>query len=266
MPTLELRNLSVDLIDENPDQVRKEYDMQALTELADSIAKVGLIQPVSVLITGERFKLIQGSRRLRAHKLLRRQFIQANIIQNENGEALAIMLHENLFRDDLTPLEEGQFYKRLLDIEKLTLPQLIQYTNKSESYVRARFELCLTSPDIQQAVHLRQIPVSHALELAKIDNTETRSQYLAYAISTGASLATVKYWRQGFEANKSIPPTTDTLPLKIERPLQSPAFGWYCAFCALFHEAPDMQTLHLCKPCYGAVRAEIQNPKQGPNA
>jgi len=261
MQTPEQRELSVDLIDENPDQVRTEYEPVALNELAESISKTGLIQAVTVKRTGERFMILQGSRRFRAHKLLRKTFIRCNIIDDNNGEGLAIMLHENLFRDDLTPLEEANFFHRLMSSDLLSIEQLIHYTNKPEGYVRSRLHLLETPPELQQAVHERKLPVSHALELAKIDNLETQSQYLAYAISTGASLATVKYWRQGYEANKQIPPSVDTLPLKVDRPSQIPVFGWNCPLCENFHEASTMHTLHLCKADYGAFMAEIQKGK-----
>lgn len=100
--------LSVDLIDPNPYQPRTVFPENELKELAQSIAETGLIQPITVRKDGERYQLITGERRLRAHRLLERRTIEG-IVQEATDDHLAVAaLAENMDREDLSDFEIGK--------------------------------------------------------------------------------------------------------------------------------------------------------------
>ena len=233
-----------------PNLSRLVYDEDALAELAESIEKVGLINAITVKPKNGHYELIAGSRRLQACKLLRYDLIRANVIAGDSSHALATMAHENLFRADLSPMEETIFYHRLIEEEKMTEQQLVHLTGKGENYVKARLKLFDCIPEIQAAVGDGKVPISHGLMLQTFPEGETRLQYLNYAISTGANLQTIRYWKQQLDANANIPTGSDEPPQPLAVPYQPTVFGWNCFVCDNFHEAKDMQTIHLCSPCF----------------
>jgi ParB family chromosome partitioning protein len=108
--------LPVDLIDTNPYQPRRIFPVAELEALASSISEMGLLQPVNVRKTGERYQIIAGERRLRAHKLLGRHSIEALISHAEDSDMAVQALAENIDREDLSDFEIG---KALRQVENL---------------------------------------------------------------------------------------------------------------------------------------------------
>lgn len=108
--------LAVELIDPNPYQPRRVFPTEELESLASSISEAGLLQPICVRKTGERYQLIAGERRLRAHKLLGRPSIEALVTVSEDSEMAVLALAENIDREDLSDFEIG---KALRQVENL---------------------------------------------------------------------------------------------------------------------------------------------------
>lgn len=108
--------IRVDLIDPNPYQPRKLFDEDELKQLAMSIAETGLIQPINVRQVGDRYQLIAGERRLRAHQMLAKHSIEAIVQEAGDAEMAVCALAENIDRADLSDFEIG---KALHDVEKL---------------------------------------------------------------------------------------------------------------------------------------------------
>lgn len=255
-----VQDISIALIDLDDDQSRQYYDDAQIEELADSIRSVGLINPITLRPHNDRYILVAGSCRLRAYQLLRRSFIPAVVVNADKTSALGLMAHENLYRADLTPLEEGTFLHRLKTEHHYTDEQLAKLTNKPVSYVQARLTLITLDDYIRQAVHIHQLHISHALLLAQFDNPDTRQQYTQYAISSGASLNTLRYWLQQYNANKGVPTSSDQPPARPTDQPQISTFGWYCFGCQQFHPAPDMQTIHLCNGCFLDLKLALEKP------
>lgn len=105
--------IHLEKIDPNPYQPRINFPEEELRELALSISSVGLLQPISVRAVGDRFQLIAGERRLRAHKILGRLTIEALVISVDEAESATLALAENIERQDLTDFEIGESIKRL---------------------------------------------------------------------------------------------------------------------------------------------------------
>ncbi|WP_455285791.1 ParB/RepB/Spo0J family partition protein [Cupriavidus necator] len=112
--------IRLDRIDPSPFQPRLTFSEETIRDLAESIAAIGLTQPVTVRATGDRFQLIAGERRLRAHRLLNRPTIEALVVDVDDGQSAAMALSENIDRSDLSDFEiaegmrllEARFPKR----------------------------------------------------------------------------------------------------------------------------------------------------------
>ena len=113
------RDLPIDQIDPNPHQPRSHFDPHLLTELTESIGKLGLIQAIVVRPVGDRYQIVCGERRFRACRALEMQTIRAEVRTIDEETAYHLALAENIQRDSLTPIEEAIGYRRLLD-QKMT--------------------------------------------------------------------------------------------------------------------------------------------------
>ncbi|HYI38471.1 MAG TPA: ParB/RepB/Spo0J family partition protein, partial [Thermoleophilaceae bacterium] len=127
-----MRDIPLELIAPNPAQPRREFDQEALLALSESIRSRGVLQPVVVRpLTGGRFELIAGERRLRAARLAEIETIPAVVRQTEDDERLDLALAENMARVDLSPVEEARACAMLVDDLGLTKEEVGRRVGKS---------------------------------------------------------------------------------------------------------------------------------------
>ena len=119
-----LQDLPIDAIAVNPNQPRKAFDDSSLHDLAESLRRSGVLQPVVVRRVGDRFQLIVGERRWRAAKMAGLSHVPAVVRETTDAETLELALVENLLREDLNPMEEAEAYQRLLTDFAWTQEQL----------------------------------------------------------------------------------------------------------------------------------------------
>lgn len=152
----------------NPYQPRRSFDQEALAELADSIQKSGVFQPVILRQPDPklpRYELIAGERRFRASELAHQKTIPAIIRQMNDAEMMEVAILENLQREDLTPLEEAQAYQTLIEKLNLTQAEVASRLGKSRPYI-ANYLRLLGLPDaVKELVANRQLSMGQARTL-----------------------------------------------------------------------------------------------------
>jgi ParB family chromosome partitioning protein len=175
-PTLseELLLLPLSQVVAGKSQPRKHFDNLGLQELAHSIDKQGLIQPIVVREIGaDRYEILAGERRFRACQSLGWKDIPAIVRTSTDREALALALVENLQRSDLNPLEEAEAFKRLIEECQLTHEQCAQEVGKSRASISNSLRLLDLSPFCQSCLKQGLISTGHAKVLlgqAKADS------------------------------------------------------------------------------------------------
>ncbi|MBO6524907.1 MAG: ParB/RepB/Spo0J family partition protein [Balneolaceae bacterium] len=186
-------NVPVEHIRANPHQPRKEFDEERLEELADSLKKHGLIQPITVRYIGEkRFELISGERRLRAAKLGGMDEIPAYIREADDEQSMAFALIENIQREELNPLEVAMGYKRLLEEFDYTQAEVASRVGKNRTTVTNMLRL-LNLPDfIQAALVSGKITTGHARSLITIEDQTVQQKLLNKIIKLGWSVRQVE--------------------------------------------------------------------------
>ena len=128
--------ISLDLIDPNPYQPRKSFDEEELRELAATIEKHGLIQPIAVRKVGDRYQIISGERRTRASRLANLATIKAQVYEELDDKAMSEWaLIENIQRVDLNPVEVSKSYQQLIDDHGYTHEDLAKIVGKSRSAI-----------------------------------------------------------------------------------------------------------------------------------
>lgn len=165
--------LPLENIETNPKQPRRDFDEQALQELAHSIKQHDIIQPVTVSkLHGNKYRLISGERRLRAAKIAGLKDIPAYIRQANDQELLELALLENLQREDLNAVEVALSYKRMMDELDYTQEQVAERMGKDRSTVTNYIRLLKLPPDIQVAVRNGEISMGHARALINVDKID----------------------------------------------------------------------------------------------
>ena len=160
-------------IETNPKQPRRDFDEQALQELAQSIKTHDVIQPVTVSkLHGNKYRLISGERRWRAAKMAGIKDIPAYIRQANDQELLELALLENLQREDLNAMEIALSYKRMMEELNHTQEQVAERMGKDRSTVTNYIRLLKLPPDIQVAVRNGEISMGHARALVNVDTID----------------------------------------------------------------------------------------------
>ena len=159
---LELPVIEISRIEMGTHQPRRSFDQEKIKELAESIRNIGLIQPVVVTQSGEKYRLIVGERRLRAAKIAGLKEIPAFVKDYSEDKALEIALIENIQREDLNPIEEATAYKIILDREQITQENLSERIGKSRSYIANMVRLLDLPDEVQEHVSRGTISVGQA--------------------------------------------------------------------------------------------------------
>ena len=169
----ELPRLRVDLIDPNPDQPRRVFDPERLAELASSIARSGVLQPIVVRRAGARFELIVGERRWRASRQAGLETIPAVIADVDPGDRLELAIVENVQRHDLNPIELACAYRALAE-RGATQDEIGKRVGMDRSSVANHLRLLELSVDIQEDVESGRLSMGHAKALLQVAEPERR--------------------------------------------------------------------------------------------
>ena len=157
----------------NPNQPRREFDQTALQELADSIAEIGIIQPITLRkLSDDEYQIIAGERRYRASQKAGLTTIPAYIRTADDENMMEMALIENIQREDLNPIEEAFAYKRLLEEFNLKQDEVAERVSKSRTAVTNSIRLLKLNEKVQQMVIDDMIQTGHARALLGIEDLE----------------------------------------------------------------------------------------------
>lgn len=159
-------------IEPNREQPRKNFDEDALQELADSIKQFGLLQPILVQDRKTYYEIIAGERRWRAAKLAGLKEVPVIIRDYTEQEIVEISLIENIQREDLNPIEEAQAYKRLLTEFNLKQDEVAERVSKSRTAVTNSMRLLKLCDEVQQMIIDEMLSTGHARALISIEDPE----------------------------------------------------------------------------------------------
>jgi ParB family chromosome partitioning protein len=158
--------IDIDRIRPNPYQPRKDFDEEALDELARSIAQLGIIQPITVRALGNNeFEVISGERRLRAARRAGLKRVPAYVREADTEEMLEMALVENVQREELNPIEVALGYQRLIEECGLTQEQVAEKVGKNRATVANFLRLLKLPPRIQASLRDGTITAGHARAL-----------------------------------------------------------------------------------------------------
>lgn len=167
---LGVRELPVDSIDASEYQPRLHFDPRSLQELAQSITRYGILQPVVVRPKGDRFELTAGERRLRAAKLANLTTVPALVRNFTDDQQLEIGLIENVQRADLNAIEEARGYLQLADTFNLNQQEIADRIGKSRPFIANKVRLLNLPEELQEMVAQNRLSEGHARALLAIED------------------------------------------------------------------------------------------------
>lgn len=180
--------IPVELVSPNPQQPRQVFDPDELAELADSIREIGLLQPVVVRPAGDRYELIMGERRWRAHQLAGIKTIPTIVRATDDAALLRDALLENLHRVQLNPLEEAAAYRQLLDDFACTKEELASRIKRSRPHISNTLRLLTLPAAVQRRVAAGVLSAGHARALLSLADPLAQEQLAQRVVAEGLSV------------------------------------------------------------------------------
>lgn len=189
-----LSEVDLELIDFPPYQPRTNMDKKALEELANSVKRSGVIQPIVVRKKGERYELIAGERRVRAAKLAGLKRIPVIVRDVSDVEARKLALIENMQREDLNPLDVAKSAKAIITEYSLSQDELADSLGISRSALANKLRLLNLPLDAQKALMDGSITEGHARAILALDDIAQRKRLLDAIIEKGLSVREAESW------------------------------------------------------------------------
>lgn len=184
----DITELPIDMITPNPGQPRTDMDEGSLSELADSIGKVGLLQPIIVRPLGDSYQIIAGERRWRAARLAGLEDVPVRVRPTDEAESLELALIENLLRQDLNAVEEARGYRKLLTEHQMTQAELADKVSKSRSAITNALRLLDLPDEVQEMVYDGKMSAGHARAVLSVPAEETRLRLANKIVAEGLSV------------------------------------------------------------------------------
>jgi ParB family chromosome partitioning protein len=190
--TERIKELELDDIDANPHQPREHFNDEHLGELAASIKKHGVLQPVVVRRSGDRYQLVVGERRFRASRLAGEHTIPAIVREIDDDDSLKFAMLENLQREDLTPVEEARGYAALRDEFGLSVKEVAGMLGKDRSTVANTLRLLNLPERVIELLEQGRLTAGHARAILSIEGEAGQIEWAERVISQGFTVRDIE--------------------------------------------------------------------------
>lgn len=252
-----IKDVSLDLIDEPRGILRIDIDPDDLDDLAQSISEIGLLQPILVAIDGDRYEVVFGHRRFLAHKKLELSTIRAIVRQMSQEEIGIARATENISRADLTPIEEAATYKNLIEQYGLSLEQVAKKMSKKPATIKRRMDLLRMPPQLQQAVHKKQISMTVAEELWSIRDPSSLDYYLMFAVENGCTREVARSWAKDWRDTQRRSGSPDVEGGVGLAPTEPRPVYVSCDLCIGPMEIGKETVLRVCPDCLRIIKQNM---------
>lgn len=248
-----LENVSMDLIDDPGVPMRTAMDEEKLDELARSIRTEGVIQPIVLRKVGARYEVVAGHRRLTASRRAGLAVIPSVVRVLDDAAADAVRMHENLYREDINPVDEARYIRTMVDKHGVEPAKLAEMTGKSEAYLRSRYDL-LGYPDyLVAAVQNGYVSLTAATWLVKITDELVRREYTRFASIGGITAKRAEAWYRSWEAG-ALPREASAFVAPLEPTSAEPRIiSMPCVLCRHDDDIQNMTMQYAHLDCVRAV-------------
>lgn len=200
-----ISEVSIEQIEANPNQPRREFDEEALNELANSIREIGIIQPITLRqVDDNRFQIIAGERRWRASQIAGLKAIPAYIRTIKDENVMEMALVENIQREDLNAIEIALAYEHLITNTGMTQEKVSERVGKSRTAISNYLRLLKLPAQVQMALQNKEIDMGHARALLAIDSPSLQVKLFKEIQKNGYSVRKVEEMVQKLKNGENI--------------------------------------------------------------
>ena len=258
-----LAHVKLSLINDEDYLMRSPKDDEAFHELVQSVRRNNILVPLLLKLTGETYTVVAGHRRTRAAVAAGLSEVPAYIFEGAEGPGWDAAFAENMFRQDLSPIEEAAALNDCVEQGGQSVDQLAAAVGKSVNWVLDRLELMNWPGDLSLAVHSGKISVGAAKHLAQITDAAHRSMLVAFAIDNGATARTTAAWLQSFRANVPVVNPSETEPVEGRSALPPIVPFTPCVICARHEEMGRLSYMPVCSACSQVVMSLAVELRKG---
>ena len=254
-----VKDISLDLIDEPQGILRLDIDPEDLNDLAQSISEIGLLQPIMLAISGDRFEVVFGHRRFLAHKKLGLSAIRSIVRKMTMEEIGVARATENISRADLTPLEEAATYRNLIDNYGMSLERVAKKMSKTPGTIKRRMDILRMPPCLQKAVHKKQISMTVAESLWSITDQASLDYYLMFAVENGCTKEVARSWAKDWKdgQRRAQTPGNESRGVDLSPNEPRPSFV-PCDICNKPANLNETKFFRTCPDCFRAIKKGLE--------
>lgn len=253
-----VKEISLEKIDEPGGRIRFDIDVDKVSELASNIAEVGLLQPIVVRPTNDRFEIIAGHRRYLAFIKLGRSKIPCIVRPISNKECALARASENLRRVDLSPVEEAAVYADLRDNHGMSIEQIATHMGPSAGVVKRRLDLLKMPPQLQKQIHAGKISYGVAEELWRLGDEGTIDYFLGYAVDHGVTVAVARQWVADHKRSQRTRSDDVGGGGGMSHPGEEKPIFLTCEVCHGPTPLQDARNMTICKDCGVQIQQAIE--------
>ena len=246
-------NIPLELIDPPYAPLRAKFDEAEILELAHSIKEIGLINPLTVQPTGDRYRVISGHRRLLALTRIGAEEVPCIIWKGDTMTGDLLTLHENLIRSDLTAIELAYTYQAIMEKHGLNITQFAEYIGRSKAHVSQVIAILSYDPELRQGLEKGAIPFGAARVLHQIKDPRLKKAAVRAAASGGITETVAEKWKA--DANERPPqPPAEVIPFPHpEGEDVSYTNEDVCQLCKSKQPWQYIQLTRICEGCLASI-------------
>lgn len=263
MKTSKMEEIKVSEISTEGQMVRAEQDEDHILELANSIARHGLLEPIVVRKTDKGYQLIAGFHRLQATKRLHEKYIKANIIAEDSTVSIkSLALIENIIRKDMTLQEECQAINMLIEEEKKSISEICDVVGRGRAWVQKRIVAMTLQQNILDALFENLISIEVANLLGGIEDNGTRNQILTQAIYQKWTVSQVRQVVECLEVSPSLPEAIVAGLAEAIKVQEQKEVKKCCQACGKPRTYAELKPMWMCvdsDDCNKRIMEEVEN-------
>ena len=255
-----ITEIGVQQIIEPVSPMRSDFDNEKISELAESIKKQGLINPITVRPVGDKFEIVAGHRRFKACVVAGIYTIPSVIRQMTDNEVFSMRAHENLFRDDVSPVDEALYIGKLVGEDESKIAEIADQLNRSVNWVEDRLNI-LTYPEyFLPELNAGKIKLGVAKALAEIGDDVYRHMFFNNAVRDGMTVWQAEYylaqWKGGVFKDSAEIIVPESNPNRSEPAL----IKQECEKCGQMAISPNLRTAFIHIECPAPLTGNSESP------
>ena len=253
--------VSIDQLELPKRELRRLIPREGLEELSESIKRLGVINPLTVIQKGKRYIIVAGTRRYLAAKMANLAMVPVTVVKADDPTQEEIKVQENISREDVNPVDQAEHIKMLKGDLKLTHDQIAGIYNRSPGWVSQVLHILTWDPGYIEAVKAGHITWKVGQILMKIPERKDRDYVLQFAVRGGCTQEKAQGWLQQYSGHPYVPPMTPPTPKPEGAEMVGPEVTTPCFCCGTKTRTDGMYMVRLCPKCYPELVKSVQGEK-----